>query len=142
MAGCLVALPFFLLADFCCICYSVSSFPFIFLSLPLPLPLLYPFLQQIRVNKVHKTLVLTVFMGMTGIVSVLSTNLEGDPPMYYSVTLFVFSLILITIVYFNRVSQGIALLLKVTEQIRASISYPPLPLPLPLFFLQGGVLVL
>lgn len=90
----------------------------------------------------HKTLVLTVFMGMTGIVSVLSTNLEGDPPMYYSVTLFVFSLILITIVYFNRVSQGIALLLKVTEQIRASISYPPLPLPLPLFFLQGGVLVL
>jgi len=60
----------------------------------------------IQKNKVRQFLVLLLFLLMTSSVALLSTNLEGGPHLFYSVSLLVFSLALLIIVRVHKVSPN------------------------------------
>jgi pimeloyl-ACP methyl ester carboxylesterase len=62
-------------------------------------------LYVVQKNKKRQFFVYATFLGMTSVVAMLSTNLREDPPIYYSITLFGFSLVLLAIVKFNKISK-------------------------------------
>eukprot|EP00026_Physarum_polycephalum_P004017 Phypoly_transcript_04034.p1 GENE.Phypoly_transcript_04034~~Phypoly_transcript_04034.p1 ORF type:complete len:453 (+),score=46.54 Phypoly_transcript_04034:902-2260(+) len=60
----------------------------------------------LQANKVRHLFVFTSFFVMAGIVSLLSTRVDGDPPAHFHLILFAFSGVLMAIVYFNKVTRG------------------------------------